>query len=579
MKYLRHLHILLFICYIFTAYCAPKDSVKIVFDDQSVFRGVRVGEERDSAYFGSYYSLDFSTAIGYHKYINGVLTPQFCRFTTLESSDTIYINDDSMGGCSQEIYSHDSYIIINPKELHLELSKQYNASKDEWRICNSSYGRKYGGDNDHILFNLDSPEDKFMMGLLFAISFFISIFILLSPILAYLKGNNIPIIISLLAIGLTIYALIFVNKYLQYSIALPFLSLCAVFGLTLKLIKREDIRYTIAGLSALVVTIWWIWYMFYNLDDTARLNDGKEVNIHWRAGTDPQKRFIVKRLFNNMCPVPIEDKGVKYTVYVSKYELSEGEFSILNDVICGWIGWLFHDDVLSNFSYRESQLVLNTISDISGVKLDFLSYYEWQTASCGKHHDIHPEELTDVDDGEENRYGLVNITGNIAEYSNTYLITKKIGLSGDTILPSFETIVVCGNAYLGGQTDISYVNKNLRRGGAGIRPVYRPDNIGRRQFAIYGILRNECNFPGFPKKIVLKSLNGIPISAMSTYEDFEEKLIESRFKAKEIEAVDGANGEIIKLKMPKGLCYYDFLPYFKYTGFDNKMPTLIKIGN
>ena len=484
-----------------------------------------------------------------------------------------------MGGCSQEIYSHDSYIIINPKELHLELSKQYNASKDEWRICNSSYGRKYGGDNDHILFNLDSPEDKFMMGLLFAISFFISIFILLSPILAYLKGNNIPIIISLLAIGLTIYALIFVNKYLQYSIALPFLSLCAVFGLTLKLIKREDIRYTIAGLSALVVTIWWIWYMFYNLDDTARLNDGKEVNIHWRAGTDPQKRFIVKSLFNNMCPVPIEDKGVKYTVYVSKYELSEGEFSILNDDICGWIGWLFHDDVLSNFSYRESQLVLNTISDISGVKLDFLSYYEWQTASCGKHHDIHPEELTDVDDGEENRYGLVNITGNIAEYSNTYLITKKIGLSGDTILPSFETIVVCGNAYLGGQTDISYVNKNLRRGGAGIRPIYRPDNIGRRQFAIYGILRNECNFPGFPKKIVLKSLNGIPISAMSTYEDFEEKLIESRFKAKEIEAVDGANGEIIKLKMPKGLCYYDFLPYFKYTGFDNKMPTLIKIGN
>lgn len=280
-----------------------------------------------------------------------------------------------------------------------------------------------------------------------------------------------------------------------------------------------------------------------------------------------------------MCPVPIEDKGVKYTVYVSKYELSEGEFSILNDDICGWIGWLFHDDVLSNFSYRESQLVLNTISDISGVKLDFLSYYEWQTASCGKHHDIHPEELTDVDDGEENRYGLVNITGNIAEYSNTYLITKKIGLSGDTILPSFETIVVCGNAYLGGQTDISYVNKNLRRGGAGIRPIYRPDNIGRRQFAIYGILRNECNFPGFPKKIVLKSLNGIPISAMSTYEDFEEKLIESRFKAKEIEAVDGANGEIIKLKMPKGLCYYDFLPYFKYTGFDNKMPTLIKIGN
>ena len=352
-----------------------------------------------------------------------------------------------------------------------------------------------------------------------------------------------------------------------------------MFGLTLKLIKREDIRYTIAGLSALVVTIWWIWYMFYNLDDTARLNDGKEVNIHWRAGTDPQKRFIVKRLFNNMCPVPIEDKGVKYTVYVSKCDLSEGEFSILNDDICGWIGWLFHDDVLSNFSYRESQLVLNTISDISGVNLDFLSYYVCQTASCGKHHDIHPEELTDVDDGEENRYGLVNITGNIAEYSNTYLITKKIGLSGDTILPSFETIVVCGNAYLGGQTDISYVNKNLRRGGAGIRPVYRPDNIGRRQFAIYGILRNECNFPGFPKKIVLKSLNGIPISAMSTYEDFEEKLIESRFKAKEIEAVDGANGEIIKLKMPKGLCYYDFLPYFKYTGFDNKMPTLIKIGN
>ena len=49
--------------------------------------------------------------------------------------------------------------------------------------------------------------------------------------------------------------------------------------------------------------------------------------------------------------------------------------------------------------------------------------------------------------------------------------------------------------------------------------------------------------------------------------------------AKEIEAEDGANGEVIKLQMHEGLCYYDFLPYFKYTGFDNKMPTLIKIGN
>ena len=66
---------------------------------------------------------------------------------------------------------------------------------------------------------------------------------------------------------------------------------------------------------------------------------------------------------------------------------------------------------------------------------------------------------------------------------------------------------------------------------------------------------------------------------MSTYEYFEEKLIESRFKAKEIEAVDFVYCEIIKLKMPKGLCYYDFLPYFKYTGFDNNMPTLINFGN
>ncbi|MGM9847307.1 MAG: hypothetical protein ACI31F_05090 [Muribaculaceae bacterium] len=553
----------------------PQDSVKIVFDDKSVFRGIKIGNEKDSTYIGTYYSLDFSIVSGYHKYINGVFTPQLARYTHFNSSDTIYLNYNSFVGFNREVHFPNSYILDNPEELHLKLSKQYHNHKNEWIIRRSSYGKKYDRDNEHIMFDLDSPLDSFMYELLFAVSFIIFLFILLSPLLAYSKSNIIPTIITIIIIGLTIFAFTCVNKYVRYSIALPFLSLCIIWGLTL-LIRRKSSRYVVLGIASVALTVLWIWYMFYNLDETVKLNDGKEVNIHWRAGTDTYKRLVIKHIFNNMCPIPIEDNGVKYTVYVSKYELTDGEFAIINDDVCGWLSWLFGNDVLSDFSYRESQIVLNTISNISGVKLDFLSYYEWQTTSCGEHHNIHPNELTDANEGEENPFGLVNITGNIAEYSNTYAISSKIGLSGDTLLPSFDGIIVCGNAFLGKQSDLCFVNKNLRRGGAGIRPVYRPENIGRKTFVIHGYLRNDRNYPGFPQEILLKSINGEPIHNMNTYEDFEEKLIESRFHNKVIDAVDITNGKSIKLKMPKGLCYYDFVPSFSYIGFGNKTPSLFK---
>lgn len=553
----------------------PQDSVKIVFDDKSVFRGIKIGNEKDSTYIGTYYSLDFSIVSGYHKYINGVFTPQLARYTHFNSSDTIYLNYNSFIGFNREVHFPNSYVIDNPEERHLELSKKYYASKNEWSISYLSYGRRYGGSNGHVMFDLDSPEDKFMMGLMFFLLMLTCIYIILTPILAYAKGNLIFIISSIFAFGFTIYAIIIADKYLQYSIFMPSFSLLAILGLAL-MIKQKNIRYVVLSISSLIVTVLWIWYMFFNLDETVKLNDGKEVNIHWRASTDPHKRLVIRHIFNNMYPVPIEDNGVKYTVYVSKYELTDGEFAIINDDVCGWLSWLFGNDVLSNFSYRESQLVLNAISNISGVKLDFLSYYEWQTASCGKHHNIHPNELTDANEGEENPFGLVNITGNIAEYSNTYAISSKIGLSGDTLLPSFDGIIVCGNAFLGKQSDLSFVNKNLRRGGAGIRPVFRPENIGRKTFEIRGYLRSECNYTGFPKEILLKSINGEQIHKMNTYEDFEEKLIESRFHNKVIDAVDITNGKSLVLKMPKGLYYYDFVPYFSYIGFGNKTPSLFK---
>ena len=233
--------------------------------------------------------------------------------------------------------------------------------------------------------------------------------------------------------------------------------------------KNKKMHALLHCLLCATVLAGWAYYLFLDVDDHATLSDCTEVPIKWRCGTDYCKRRLIKKIFHDMVPVKVNDHGKQYTVYVNKYEFSETEFAVLNDDMYEWISALFgtHDEPKANFSFREAQIVLGMIQQLSNVRLDFLSYNEWKSASLGKHHQINEEDskLHDVDEGEANEFGLVNITNNVEEYTSNYIFTYRIGIGADTIYRSYNDVCVCGSAYYDSEPVDSYrVNKNLRSG-------------------------------------------------------------------------------------------------------------------
>jgi hypothetical protein len=271
-----------------------------------------------------------------------------------------------------------------------------------------------------------------------------------------------------------------------------------------------------------------------------------------------------------MLPVQVKDHGKEYVLYVCKYEFSEGELAVLNDDICGWIGYLFRNDPLADFSYRESQIVLEIIKNLCGISFDFLSYEEWKSACLYKKHEPHGTNIHSVDIGEENEYGLVNISDNVPEYTSDYDKSIRLGIAADSILQSFNTVIVAGSAYTSSSSiDSSVVNKNLREGGVGFRLVYRPANIGARKFIIKGICRKNQSTKRLPNHILLLSVNGCNINTLYNYETFEELLIENRFKKKTFKAIDLSNSQQFTFTQSLGLGLYDFEPIFSFVGVDN----------
>ncbi len=558
---------------------ATTDEVYFIQKDSSIFRGsLFTGiNSDDSLYWGILKCKDFSTLEGcfmckdeelhimYLRMINGVEDLSFANLL----HDNVY---------QRELYTKEAYILdeintASPQSSKYDRIKRYNYATNRWTIGifekDGEYksGRSYGADKS-TLFDIKNSwfEDTFMWALCFFIMIVCSLWFLFSPFFDLEDKKSLRLILGLMLLIGPVLALCFVPKFIQLQLTLPFFSLALMYGV-MHYLKPKKLQWHILLNTICCVTLilFWTYIQFYRLNDTAKLSNGTEVQLHWKKGTAVLKRHVIHRMLNRMIPITVQDHGMEYIVYVSKYEFSTAELDVLNDDICSWISYLWNDSPVDDLSYRESQILLQRIRQLCGVPFDFLSYNEWLSASMHQTHAPHCSELCDVDEGEMNRLGLVNIASNAPEYTSNYIWSYRIGNAADTLLKAYNKVVVAGSAYLC-EDSIPYseVNKNLRKGSVGFRVVYRPNGIGARQFQIQGKCRADRKYRNLPRSIQLIAIDGLSLASLNNYESFEELLIEKQQTERGIEAIDLSTMKRVKFDEVPGSDSYEYEPIFSF---------------
>lgn len=482
------------------------------------------------------------------------------------ASDTIYVNKQLDGSLLRDIYwSHSGGFQTELlDESEFKRFKWYNPERNLWTIGEETldgdyrWGRSYNSDKTKF-YDIDENQLEYniMVGIFIAI---IICYVIIFPI-----ESCINVCIGLL---LSTCIVFFMDTDTLVQLVFPIITII----LTSILFKISKYKGKVRVFSQIIIGFsiicFFTYKQFFSLNETIFLIDGTKLDLNWQKGTCLVKRYYVKNMLQNMVPVTISTKnsnGEEYIVYVSKYEACESDVAIVNDEVFSWLS-AFFERPLYDFSYRESRFFLELLRNVTGVKFDFLSFEEWSSAACYQKHDPNNGEYNDVDEGIVNKNGLLNITGNMPEYTSSYsLLNSCLSLDADTIEQSYNSVLVAGSAYICEDSlFISVVNKNLREGMVGFRLIYRPNDVATRSFSIVGNLRSDREYINLPKSIELLSIDGQNINDLDNYEAFEEKVIESRFKERLIEFIDVKTHDTIKYLHPKGIEYYDFKPEFTY---------------
>ena len=528
-------------------------------------------------YWTNQYDEHFNQITGY--YIIESTHPLFIRLIN-GANDVIYYNTSWNKIIQQETFTEKDYFLNEENLTSQEEStylnyKNYNKDKQKWAIYTKSNDNSYQAGrlydiNRNCLYNISTEnhykDDLFMSRLIF----FLLVYFAYAIFLPFLNCEKMAKIWFFLGFVIAISSTIFLENHIQLQLILPLIVLIST-SLLFKIPKyKGKIRYISQFIIGTFIICFFTYMQFFNLNSKVKLADGKIINIKWQQGTCLIKRQLVKNIFSYLVPVTIYAKNKKYVIYISKYEFSEGDFAIINNEILSWFIAPLIKRPLTAFSFRESQIVLEIINNLCGVKLDFLSLEEWKYVSQQKKHSPNLLEYSWVNKGNVNQFGLVNISDNVSEYTSNYFASNfHLGLAADTIIKNYNNIIVAGNAYYSKDSiDWCFVNKNIRDGKVGFRIVYRPENIGSRKFSITGYRCSEEDHINIPKSIKLIAIDGQKIEDINNYESFEELLIENRYKNRMIEAIDLSNISKIFISQPEGADYYDYVPMFSFEGIN-----------
>lgn len=364
-------------------------------------------------------------------------------------------------------------------------------------------------------------------------------------------------------------SVIFINVYLQRQLFFPLYCLC-ITAFAFKIPQYQGaVRYITQIIIGCIIIIFFVNKQFFATNECIKLSDGYELNIEWQKGTSLPRRHYIRKIFSNMIPVTVESNNKRYTLYVSKYEFSSGDLDVVsNELFCPLSGsskkpadWL---------SFRECQIILEILYNLTGVKPDFLSHPEFLSISNNKNHAPNDTDYIKVTKGAPDEYGLINFLDNMPEYTSSYKYGDyRIGMAADTIYKAYNKVIIAGSAYFStDSTKFRIVSKNFRDGYVGCRLIVRPDDIGARKFTIKGHLRSDREYSNLPTEIELISIDGHCVEDIFNYESFEELLIECRPKTKRIEAIDLSKNKVFSFEHPVGLPYYDFEPVFTFVRLD-----------
>ena len=567
--------LLLFICGLFSIEAStnpiPSSSKQnknivlydIISDDSIELSWKNIVEEDFTSVTGFFLNDVFS----FYREING-------------ANDTTYVNFQ-MGNTVQVEHFHpddENYYSYSLRRVNFSSPawkkyiqcKIYNKDNHKWSISDRRTDKDWILGNsysiDKLLFHDVSDEED---STFIAIIIFFLIYLALAVILPFWDNDNYGCVWWLVGFLFSLGCAIFIESNMQKQLFLLLLSIIST-SILFKIPRYVGkVRYVSQILIGIVIISIFTYRQFFIIDETFKFEDGQELNIKWKRGTCLIKRYYIKQMLSNMIPVKVKSKGKEYVLYVSKYEFSEDDSSVVTGKPFNWFNVLFKfNRPLENFSFRESQIMQELLSKITGVEFDFLSYEEWCAASLYKNHSPNSYDFVNVDEGVPNENGLVNIIGNMPEYtSNYYASNYKLGLAADTLIRSYNNVFVAGSAYeCTDSINTSIVNKNISEGYVGFRLVYRPNDIGARRFCIIGNLRSDRKHTDLPQQIKLISIDGHSIDRISNYESFEELLIECRFKNKTIRAIDLQNNKEFSFQHPKGFEYYDFEPQFSFVG-------------
>lgn len=566
--------LLLFICGLFSiealANPIPSSSKQnknivlydIMLDDSIELSWKNIFEEDFTSVTGFFLNDVYS----FYREINGANDTTYMNF---QMGNTVQVEHFYPDDENYHSYSLRRVNLSSPNWEEYIQCKVYNKDNHKWSIYKKGEGWQIGSRYciDKLLFHdiSDGDDDSTFI----AVFLFFFIYLAFAAVLPFWDNDDYGWVWWLVGFLFSLGCAIFIESYMQRQLFLLLLSIISTFILFKIPRYVGKVRYVSQILIGIVIISIFTYKQFFVIDETFKFKDGQELNIKWKRGTCLIKRHYIKQMLSEMIPVKVESKGKEYILYVSKYEFSEDDYSVVAGDPFNWLDVLSRSNrPLYGFSFRESQIMQEFLSKITGVQFDLLSHEEWYAASLYKNHSPNSYDFVNVDEGAPNENGLVNINGNMPEYtSNYYAGNYSLGLAADTLIRSYNNVLVAGSAYE--CTDsiiISTVNKNIREGHVGFRLVYRPNDIGARRFCIIGNLRSDRKHTDLPQQIKLISIDGHSIDGISNYESFEELLIECRFKNKTIRAIDLQNNKEFSFQHPKGFEYYDFEPLFSFVG-------------
>lgn len=578
-------NILLFLLLLFPSITIREDSIKLRVNDSSRFEGTSLVCEGDTHYRGVVFNNNMKIQKGFFRTkFNPIHYREVCGI--YNNNDIVFFDEffipnglwrihGTYEKNSEELYYRNH--LVNNYSNRIIFSKNYFPQKKEWSIVetrdgpdeyyNYRRGTKYN--HDGFLSNSEKTlSDSSWYAIINFIMALCGMLVLLWPFhKLWTSIITTKIVIGVSVIFHVIFFMVFSN-YERIQIVNFIIVFIFLFWGT-SLIKNFKIKNWARILVCSISCPLMVLYCFINTSEQVELEKHQYVSVSWAPGTDFVKRGYLKKTLKNLLPVPIEDDGFIYNLYLNKYEFSEVDFRVVTDDLFNWMDLFFKKKPLGDFSYRECRLLIDKINMITGLTLDMPTVNEWECATAGDKY-VPPAQIEGVKKGIINRYGLVNIASNAAEYTSNYnAYTVKLSLDADSLISAYDFIAICRGDSIGNHR-INFVEKNSNESFVTFRLAYRPQNIGKRKFKIYGYLRKDCQNDTLPQRIRLVAINNQSVDRMPDYETFQELVIENRFTPKYCQVIDVATNIKRTLSFPKGVEYYDYIPMFSFEGLPKR---------